>query len=215
VIFGAWDRYSDGGVAQVLDEEWQRSETGRKRPAYPEAVDYLRLVEAGTHRLVVFPMIYSKRKKTGNSDGPSAIRGFVPELTECSLTKIGTKWFATPTAVAATFAEELTTPGTYLEGAASTVLVNSYERNPKARAACVAHYGTKCVVCHFNFADLYGELGAGYSHVHHLVPLASIGVEYELDAIRDLRPVCPNCHSMLHRRRPTLSIEELQQRLQK
>ena len=55
----------------------------------------------------------------------------------------------------------------------------------------------------------YGELGRDYIHVHHLKPLADIKDEYELDAVKDLRPVCPNCHSMLHRRTPALSIEEL------
>jgi len=28
--------------------------------------------------------------------------------------------------------------------------------------------------------------------------------------ILDLRPVCPNCHAMLHKRTPAISIEELQ-----
>ncbi|AUL13849.1 hypothetical protein B7P02_02620 [Bordetella bronchiseptica] len=34
---------------------------------------------------------------------------------------------------------------------------------------------------------------------------------YELDPVRGLRPVCPNCHAMLHRRTPVLSIEALQE----
>jgi 5-methylcytosine-specific restriction protein A len=40
--------------------------------------------------------------------------------------------------------------------------------------------------------------------------LAQVGGEYQVDPIADLRPVCPNCHAMLHSRRPTpLSIAEL------
>jgi 5-methylcytosine-specific restriction protein A len=33
--------------------------------------------------------------------------------------------------------------------------------------------------------------------------------EYELDLIKDLRPVCPNCHAMLHRNKDVISIKEL------
>ena len=71
------------------------------------------------------------------------------------------------------------------------------------------HYGYDCAVCDFNFGELFRELGEGFIHVHHLKPLAEIGDEYYLDPIKDLRPVCPNCHAMLHRKRPPLSIEEL------
>jgi 5-methylcytosine-specific restriction protein A len=64
-------------------------------------------------------------------------------------------------------------------------------------------------VCDFNFEAKYGEIGSGFIHVHHLTPLANIGKEYEVDSIRDLRPVCPNCHAMLHKKYPPYSIEEL------
>ncbi|MED1743421.1 hypothetical protein [Brevibacillus borstelensis] len=46
-------------------------------------------------------------------------------------------------------------------------------------------------------------------HVHLLVPLHESGSKYEINPIEDLRPVCPNCHAMLNKRRPPLSIEEL------
>jgi 5-methylcytosine-specific restriction enzyme A len=54
----------------------------------------------------------------------------------------------------------------------------------------------------------------GFIHVHHLTPLSSLGTDYEVDPIRDLRPVCPNCHAVLHRREPPYSPEEVQQFLQ-
>jgi 5-methylcytosine-specific restriction protein A len=67
------------------------------------------------------------------------------------------------------------------------------------------------MVCGFDFATQYGELGAGFIHVHHLRPLGEIGQEYELNPIIDLRPVCPNCHAMLHSGESTLDIEALQE----
>lgn len=97
----------------------------------------------------------------------------------------------------------------YLEGSTKTITVNAYERNPEAREKCIAHWGTNCAVCNFHFMLFYGELGRGYIHVHHLKPLSEIKEEYEVDPINDLMPVCPNCHSMLHKKRPSMSIEEL------
>jgi hypothetical protein len=37
-------------------------------------------------------------------------------------------------------------------------------------------------------------------HVHHLRPQSSIGKRYRVNPIADLRPVCPNCHMVLHLR---------------
>jgi predicted restriction endonuclease len=97
------------------------------------------------------------------------------------------------------------------EGAKKTVTVNVYERDPNARRRCVEYWGLQCAVCDFDFEQTYGELGKGFIHVHHLKPLGEVGDEYELDPIQDLRPVCPNCHAMLHRKKPALSISELQE----
>jgi predicted HNH restriction endonuclease len=106
-------------------------------------------------------------------------------------------------------AEEVINPEKYQEGTTKLIPVNVYERNPKARKKCLEHYGYNCSVCDFDFGETFGKLGDGFIHVHHLKPLSEIGQEYTLDPIKDLRPVCPNCHSMLHRQTPILSIEEL------
>ena len=109
--------------------------------------------------------------------------------------------------------DEIPDNASYVEGAATVVRVNSFERNRHAREACIRHYGYKCNVCGFSFSNAYGAIGEQYIHVHHVVELASIREQYEIDPIRDLRPVCPNCHAMLHRRSPALTIEELKQKL--
>lgn len=96
-----------------------------------------------------------------------------------------------------------------LEGATRQVLVNSYERNRRAKKLCVAHYGSTCVVCNFNFGSVYGQLADGYIHVHHIRPLSEIGQEYFIDPIEDLRPVCPNCHAVLHLGGNLRSIDEV------
>lgn len=107
------------------------------------------------------------------------------------------------------FQEELGVEEPLVEGASFTVQVSAFERNPVARQKCITHYGTGCSVCGFNFSASYGSSAEGYIHVHHLKPLASIGEEYVIDPIKDLRPVCANCHAVIHLRRPPYSIEEV------
>lgn len=102
---------------------------------------------------------------------------------------------------------------TVVEGAASMKLVKVYERDRGARLQCVKRWGRKCFVCDFEFEKVYGELGKGFIHVHHLKPLSEQGGEYNLDPEQDLRPVCPNCHAMLHRSVPALTIEELRRQM--
>jgi 5-methylcytosine-specific restriction protein A len=70
-------------------------------------------------------------------------------------------------------------------------------------------FGRPLTVCGFDFGQVYGSIGDGFIHVHHLRELASIGQEYVVDQIADLRPVCTNCHAMLHSIQPALTIEKL------
>ena len=94
------------------------------------------------------------------------------------------------------------------EGATRTVEVNAFERNPEARRRCIEAHGTTCVVCKFSFGRAYGDFARDFIHVHHLNPLAVQRDEHEVDPVRDLRPVCPNCHAVIHMRNGCLSIEE-------
>jgi 5-methylcytosine-specific restriction protein A len=103
----------------------------------------------------------------------------------------------------------------FYEGLKKTVIVNSYERNSKARELCVKHWKAICVICDFDFEKAYGEIGKGFIHVHHLTPVAQIGKTYQVDPIKDLIPVCPNCHSIIHKKEPPYSIEEMKKMLKK
>jgi len=97
---------------------------------------------------------------------------------------------------------------TLREGANKIITVNAYERNRKLRQKCIEYFGLNCIICSFNFEQLYGFRGYGFIEVHHIVPLSEIGKSY-LASPKDLRPVCSNCHSMIHRYKPFLSIEEM------
>lgn len=94
-----------------------------------------------------------------------------------------------------------------LEGLPCQVSVTRYERNPIARNKCVALKGCVCSICGFDFEKAYGEIGKGYIQVHHIVPVSQIKGQYNVDYVKDLIPVCPNCHAMLHRK--GISVEDL------
>lgn len=207
VIFGAWDTYQTGNRTLILSEDWEISRRGRKQPGYGQSREHIRLVEEEGYTLKTFPMIYSEVEEEGDV-GPARIEGFVPDLATRSLVRVGNGWYACDEESMPALPEELD-GGRYVEGAARTVSVNAYERSPAARAKCLAHHGYACVVCSFDFESAYGELGRHYIHVHHLVPLAEIRAEYVVDPVRDLVPVCPNCHAMIHATRPCLGIEQL------
>ena len=96
----------------------------------------------------------------------------------------------------------------FYEGSQKKVYVNQYERDPKARQACLEKKGYICEICEFDFEKKYGEIGKNAIHVHHIMPLHKTMGEYKVDPIKDLMPVCPNCHLILHRKgAPT--VEEL------
>ncbi len=86
----------------------------------------------------------------------------------------------------------------YREGRKKTVQVNLYERNPVVRQACIDHYGTTCCVCGFDFGKKYGKKCNGMIHVHHLNMVSTNDEEQLIHPVNDLRPVCPNCHMVLH-----------------
>jgi 5-methylcytosine-specific restriction protein A len=105
--------------------------------------------------------------------------------------------------------EEVPNDSTLLEGSVTQISINAYERNPVARRRCLKIYGDSCYICKLNFGQSYGLIAEGYIHVHHLRPLSEIGERYKVDPKNDLRPVCPNCHAVLHLRHPPFSVDEL------
>ncbi|ELA9391958.1 HNH endonuclease [Vibrio parahaemolyticus] len=97
----------------------------------------------------------------------------------------------------------------YTEGKRYSVTSTAIERDQAARSKCLAHYGYSCQVCSIDFEQVYGEIGSNYIHVHHRVDLASQTGEHNIDPIKDLIPLCPNCHAMVHTQKPAMSIEKL------
>ena len=91
------------------------------------------------------------------------------------------------------------------EGKTRAFFTYRYEKSPKLRAAVLNKFGYKCAVCGFDFEKIYGQLGKNFIEVHHMVPVSE--KEREND-VNNLRPLCSNCHRMIHRLYSRLEAEE-------
>jgi hypothetical protein len=109
-----------------------------------------------------------------------------------------------------TIAEEVdeSSVESFVEGAAARILVNRYERDPKARRRCIEHHGAMCQACGFAFAR-YGTRHKDLITVHHVRPLSATRTEYRVDPIIDLVPLCANCHLVAHQQSPPYTVQEL------
>lgn len=109
---------------------------------------------------------------------------------------------------------EISEEDEFAEGKIMFRLHQSRERNKKvialAKKKAKAEGRLQCEVCDFDFAKNYGELGEGYIECHHTVPISEYD-ENSKTKIEDLAMVCSNCHRMLHRKRPWMSIAELRE----
>ena len=105
-------------------------------------------------------------------------------------------------------ASAATLGGVFLEGAPTQRTSIVPERDAGARMRCLELYGHRCTACNVLLSEVYGPIALSLVHVHHLHPLGS-GRQRRTDPAHDLRPLCPNCHSVAHLKQPPLSIEEI------
>jgi 5-methylcytosine-specific restriction protein A len=77
--------------------------------------------------------------------------------------------------------------------------------------ACIRHHGAACAVCGFSYGETYGPEFDGLIVVHHLNPISTDGDPHDVDPIADLRPVCADCHLVIHRRPTPFTIEEVRE----
>ncbi|WP_378182104.1 HNH endonuclease [Aquimarina sp. SS2-1] len=209
VIFGAWDTLDNGALELILSPSWEYNNKNKKNRGYKQSLEHIGLILNNNYILKTFKIYHSDENKNKEGIGPSKISRFDPVLEEKQLIQIDGEYFASSIYGLNNIAEEIPSYQSFEEGAKYTITVNAYERNPEARKKCLEHYGFKCQACQFDFEDTYGELGKNYIHVHHRVPLYQINSSYMCDPIKDLIPLCANCHSMIHRRRKTLSLQTL------
>ena len=68
----------------------------------------------------------------------------------------------------------------------------------------------ECEVCTFDFHEIYGERGHGFVECHHNVPVSELPTGYKT-TLSDLSLLCSNCHRMVHRQKPWLSVAQLKE----
>ncbi|MEI9967257.1 MAG: HNH endonuclease [Terracidiphilus sp.] len=88
-----------------------------------------------------------------------------------------------------------------------------FDRNPRLVEEAKRQYVCICQACGFDFVSAYGELGNNFAEVHHLNPLSERLPEERtqeiISSVADVAVLCANCHRMIHRRKPALSIDQL------
>ena len=190
------------------DRHWEKDRRAMGRSALYVDVDWDTILDPDAD---IFARVWLDSGTYSNMHWEPRASGIrIPDDVAEHLEKDWAKFLNRPPVVRETpLEEEVDTTKTYTEGTTRQVTVNAYERNAKTRTICINYYGQDCSVCGFNFEETYGKMGAGFIHVHHLKPLAEIHKRYKLSPIKDLRPVCPNCHAMLHQRKPAYRIAEL------
>lgn len=95
------------------------------------------------------------------------------------------------------------------EGDPRERLSRTYERKPINREVCLSLKGRRCYCCNFDFEQTYGSIADGFIEVHHRVPVAGMGPGYLVHPVRDLFPVCSNCHSVIHLTDVAMDPDEL------
>jgi len=211
VVFGAWDVHQEKLKCMILEPSWQIKKNGKKNGGFKQAMRHIRLCENEGYSLKTFKMYRGE----GNPEtGTARIKSFERFASDRFLVKENGAWYAYPSAVHPEQSEDIgRADEIFLEGSRTIASGLKIERNRSARQACLEIHGFDCAVCDFNFHETYGSHGEGFIHVHHLNPVASSDGEYKVNPEADLRPVCPNCHAMLHRGQALqpLSIIELKE----
>lgn len=99
------------------------------------------------------------------------------------------------------------------EGAVLTRIHKVRERKPRLvkrkKDQALRKFGKlACEACGFDFAGIYGDRGKGFIEAHHTKPLIAMASETSTK-LKDLALLCSNCHRMVHRSQPWLTMAEL------
>lgn len=65
-----------------------------------------------------------------------------------------------------------------------------------------------CQVCGFDFEKIYGQLGKDFIEGHHTIPVSEMSSNHKTK-VEDIAMLCANCHRMVHKKRPWLTMKDL------
>jgi predicted HNH restriction endonuclease len=100
----------------------------------------------------------------------------------------------------------------FVEGFKNEIIKENSYRDRKLIDAAKKHFEPTCAICKFNFEKTYGLHGKGFIEMHHLIPISE---GKRISTVKDLVPVCSNCHRMLHKGKITLDVEDIKKMIQK
>lgn len=66
-----------------------------------------------------------------------------------------------------------------------------------------------CQVCGFYFETEYGDIGKDFIEAHHTIPVSEMKDDHKTK-VEDIAMLCSNCHRMVHKKRPWLTINEIE-----
>ena len=173
-------------------------------------------VTAITHLSEIEPILFNGQSQVDSIEEADALylySGFL-DITDKTAVHDAVYDLLNIALIVVSIAQTKSSTNNFTEGAASYEIAKRIERSSAARKKAIALHGTSCIVCDVNFNDTYGELGENFIHIHHLKPISVAGFG-EINAVTDLVPVCPNCHAMIHRKSPPLTIETMKKIIKK
>lgn len=91
--------------------------------------------------------------------------------------------------------------GPDVEGKLTLSTYRRRERSRRNRFLCLSIHGTRCAACGFDPLLIYGQQ-ADIIEVHHIEPVSLLEQPRAYCPEKDLIPLCPNCHRLIHSRRP-------------
>jgi len=105
------------------------------------------------------------------------------------------------------------------EGKIAERLHKTRERNSQVIQLAKANFKKKygrlfCQICDFDFEKNYGKLGSNFIEGHHTIPVCEMSSSHKTK-VEDIALLCSNCHRMIHKKRPWLTMNQLKKLIPK
>lgn len=65
-----------------------------------------------------------------------------------------------------------------------------------------------CQACGFDFEENYGQIGKDFIEGHHTIAVSNMAPDHKTK-VEDIAMLCSNCHRMVHKKRPWLTMQDL------
>lgn len=218
VIFGVWDNNETAEGGKILGKDWAKNQNGRSNRGYGQSIEHIELITNHNFKLLTFSQ-FAKRDSDENimTDARRiSIDKIVPVLERRFMFETEDGWYSTPAPMPPASSYKELIEQDFEEGKEASIIARRAERNPKARRACLEHHGYACKICGLLMSDLYGSVGKDVIEVHHINEMSLCDGVRKVDPKEDLIPVCPNCHTILHTKRPAAySLDDVRRMLRR